>query len=161
MRKLLRRFAALITMSGVALSSVWAENPKERWTVEEQAVIDTVSKGPVGIEDNFDAWADGYAADWSYWRLGAPDIRERDAHMQLVREYIDGGARVVGFEMTPVDVIVHGDAALLRLNAVETIIEADGETNEVRYSSAVFLIKEDGEWRLAASNLFYPPADSE
>lgn len=161
MEKLIRGVVALTAMSGVALSSVWAEDPKERSTVEEQAVIDAVSKGPVGIEDDFDAWADGYAADWSYWRLGAPNIRERDAHIQLVREYIDGGARVVGFEMTPVDVIVHGDAALLRLNAVETIIEAEGGTNEVRYSSAAFLIKEGGEWRLVASNLFYPPADSE
>lgn len=148
-------------MSGVALRGAQAEDAAQRWTVEEQAVIDAVSKGPVGIEDDFDAWADGYSIDWSYWRLGAPDIRERDAHMQRVREYIDSGARVVGFAMTPVDVIVHGDAALLRLNAVETLIEANGETIEVHYSSAAFLIREDGEWRLAASNLYYPPSDDE
>ncbi len=160
MEKLLRAVLVLMAVSGAAMSGAQAEAPRH-WTAEEQAVIDAVSKGPVGIENDFDGWADGYAANWSYWRLGAPEIRERGAHMQLVREYIEGGARVVGFEMTPVDVIVHGDAALLRLNAVETIIEAEGGTRKVQYSSAGFLIKEDGEWRLAASNLYYPPADPE
>lgn len=161
MRKAFCGFAALMALGWGASNSVRAEEGAERWTLEEQAVIAAVSKGPVGIEDDFDAWADGYAADWSYWRLGASDIRERDAHMQLVKEYIDGGARVVGFEMTPVDVIVHGDAALVRLNALETIIEADGQTIDVQYSSAAFLIREGGEWRLASSNLFYPPEDTE
>ncbi|MEM9619076.1 MAG: nuclear transport factor 2 family protein [Pseudomonadota bacterium] len=132
-----------------------------QWTPEEQAVIDAVSNGPIGIEDDFDAWASGFTDTWSYWRIGAAEIRERDAHMRRVKDYIDGGARVVAYEMTPVDVVVRGTAALLRLNATETIEEAGGETVVVQYSSAAFLIKEGGVWRIEASNLFYPPSDDE
>ncbi len=155
--------AMLACAAGPIFSTAMADagGAARQWTSEEQAVIDAVSKGPIGIEDDFDAWAAGFTDSWSYWRVGASEIRERDEHMRLVKDYIDDGARVVAYEMTPVDLIVHGTAALLRLNATETIEEADGETVVVRYSSAAFLIKEDGVWRIEASNLFYPPSDDE
>ena len=153
--------AILVVGAFAIANAAQADDGEKTWTAEEQAVIDAVSKGPVGIDKDFEAWAGGYAADWSFWRLGDAAIRERDVHMKLVKDYIDGGARVTGFDLTPVDVIVHGDAALIRLNAVESIIEADGAERTVRYSSAGFLIREDGVWRLAASNLYFPPAETE
>ncbi len=127
------------------------------WTAEQQAVIDAVSNGPLGIESDFDAWADGYHADWSYWRAGADAVRARAEHMGLVRDYIESGARVESFEMTPIDVIIRNEVALLRYAATETLREADGEVRVVRYASADTLVRDAGGWQVLATNIVYLP----
>jgi ketosteroid isomerase-like protein len=125
------------------------------WTPEQQAVIDAVKQGPVGIESDFDSWADGYADAWTYWRVGDPAVRPRGEHMALVREYIDAGNRPTAFDLEPVDVIVRGDVALLRLIATEELRSAEGEERVVRYASAAMLVNEDGRWKMLATNILY------
>jgi ketosteroid isomerase-like protein len=125
------------------------------WTPEEQAVIDAVRHGPVGIESDFDAWASGYADAWTYWRVGDRATRPRGEHMALVREFIDAGNRPTAFELEPVDVIIRGDVALLRLVATEDLLSADGEQRVVRYASASMLVLEDGRWKTLATNIVY------
>ena len=146
----------LITLSSVA----GAQETAPDWTTEQQAVIDALSSGPVGIgesEKASAAWESGYHPDWTYWRLGTSETRPRDEHMGLVRDYVGAGNRVVGFELEPVDVIVRGDTALVRLNATETIEQADGRTRVARYSSAAMLVREQGRWLLLATNILHLP----
>ena len=125
------------------------------WTPEQQAVIDAVKNGPVGIESDFDKWASGYADDWSYWRIGDRNTRPREQHMVLVREFIDGGNRPTRFELEPIDVIIRGDVALLRLIATEELRNVDGEAQVVRCASAAMLVHEDGGWKMLATNIVY------
>ena len=125
------------------------------WTPEQQTVIDAVKNGPMGIESDFDTWASGYADDWSYWRVGEQDTRPRDEHMMLVKEYVDAGNRPTAFELEPIDVIIRGDVALLRLIATEELRSAEGEERLVRYASAAMLVREDGGWKMLATNIVY------
>lgn len=129
------------------------------WTDEQREVIDALSGGPIGIEEEnvFEQWASGYAPAWTYWRLGTDTTRGREEHMRLVRDYVGEGNHVVGFELEPVDVIVRGDTAIARLNATETIELADGGTRVARYSSVAVLVRERGRWLLLASNLLHLP----
>ena len=126
------------------------------WTPEQQSVIDAVSRGPVGIDSDFDRWADGYGSDWTYWRMGSAETRPRDVHMDLVRGVVEDGNRITAFEMEPVDVVVMGDVAQLRYNAEETIVGPDGTVTVVDYSAVALLVREDGRWLLRTSSLFYP-----
>ena len=128
---------------------------EKSWTSEQQAVIDAAKNGPMGIETDFDAWAGGYADDWTYWRVGEPVTRPRDEHMELVREYIDAGNRPTAFKFEPVDVVVRGDVALLRLIASEELRSAEGAERVVRYASASMLMREEGDWKMLATNIVY------
>ena len=140
----------LVTAGQVSASTEAAE-----WTPEQQAVIDAVSKGPIGIETDFDAWADGYADAWTYWRVGDTEVRPRDRHMSLVREYIDAGNRPTAFDLEPVHVVIRGDVAMLRLIATEILRSAEGETRIVRYASATMLTREGDQWKTLATNIVY------
>ena len=134
---------------------------KKTWTPEQQEIIDIASKGPIDIDTNFEGWEQGYHPEWSFWRVGDDSIRERSVHMALVGGVISEGNRVVDFKLTPVDVMVYGDAALLRYNAVETLENADGEQTQAIFSSAGFYVREDGVWRVRATNIFFPPSETE
>ena len=127
------------------------------WTPEQQEIIDLMQDGPIGLEENFAEWAARYHPDWSYWELGTDNIRPHDEHMDRVRNYIESGARVVEFDLQPVYVAVRGETALIRFKAVEKIVEPGGDTIDVRFSSASVLLKEDEEWKLFATNIYYPP----
>ncbi len=129
------------------------------WTVEEQAIIDAMKTGPVGISANFDRWAAGYSDAWTYWRVGDRATRPKNEHMPLVREFVDAGNRVVSFELEPIDVIVREETALLRLIATETLQNPEGELRMVRYASAAMLAREDGVWKLLATNIVYLDED--
>lgn len=139
--------------------SARAQQATAEWTAEQREVLAALSDGPVGIEDeaSFEAWAGGYHPDWTYWRLGTDTTRPRDEHMQLVRAYVGEGNRVVDFELEPVDVILRGDTAVVRLNATETIDLAEGGTRVARYSSVAVLAREQDRWLLLASNLLHLP----
>jgi len=151
--------AIILLAAGGSVGLSDASDSEPSWSDEQQEVIDAASRGPVGIEEDFDGWAAGYHAEWSYWRLGADSTRPRGEHMGLVRDYLGEGNRVVGFEIEALDVIVRGDVAMLRYNAVETIEEADGAKRVVCFSSASMYEKVDGRWLCLATNIFYPPAE--
>ena len=154
MNESIKRIIVAIAMAAAGLAAeAAAENI--RWSAEQQAVIDAVEKGPMGIEADFDAWAEGYADAWTYWRVGDAEVRPRDEHMALVRDYIDAGNRPTDFELDPVDVIIRGDVALLRIIATEKLESAAGEERVVRYATATMLVREDGEWRNLATNIVY------
>ena len=75
--------------------------------------------------------------------------------MQAVRDYIDGGARVVGYEAEFADVTILDDTAVARFNAVETIIEADRSERIVHYSGTDVLVKEDGQWFIRTATVAF------
>jgi hypothetical protein len=75
--------------------------------------------------------------------------------MALVRDFVDAGNRVTAFDLKPVDVIIRGDVAMLRLIATETFENVEGETNSVRYASATMLTRDDGRWVVLATNIVY------
>lgn len=131
------------------------DQPSHSWSADQQAVIDAARNGPMGIETDFDAWARGYHDDWSYWRVGESNTRARSDHMTLVKDYIDAGNRPIDFQMEPVDVIVRGDAALLRLIATETLESPEGERRVVRYASATMMSRHEGHWQILATNIVY------
>lgn len=126
------------------------------WTPEQEAVIAALSRGPVGIEEDFERWESGFHPDWSFWQMGTVEVRPRDIHMGLVHELIDGGAAVRAFEFTPVDVVVLGDMAMVRANAVETIEHPDGRSQVVRYASMEMLVRVEGRWLVRASSIVFP-----
>lgn len=119
-------------------------------------MIAAASAGPVGIGSDFERWERGFHPDWTYWRLGADAVRPRQEHMDRVRGVVASGTRVTAYVLTPVDVIVRGDVALLRYNAEETLQAADGSERVVRYSSVAMYVNEGGRWQALASSLFYP-----
>jgi len=145
----------LLVLSFVARTVSAADAEVAGFTPQQQAVIDAVKNGPVGIESDFDAWADGYAEDWTYWRVGAKDTRARGEHMRLVRDFVEAGNRVTAFHLDPVDVVIRGDVAMLRFIATETFVDVDGETSAVRYASATLLTREEGRWSVFATNIIY------
>ena len=142
----------LLLMSGID-SIVHAQQTD--WTPEQQAVIDAVKNGPMGIESDFDTWASGYADNWTYWRVGDQDTRPREEHMALVREFIDAGNRPITFKLEPIDVIIWGDVALLRLVATEGLQSPEGEQRDVHYASAAMLKKVGERWQMLATNIVY------
>jgi hypothetical protein len=146
-------------VGALAATQVSGQEPPAAWTAEQLAVIDAASTGPVGIENDFDRWERGYQPAWTYWRLGADEVRDRETHMGLVRDVVAAGNRVLSFELTPVDVIVRGDIAILRYNAVETLETPDGGTQAVRYSSAALYERSDEVWRALATNIMYHPPE--
>ena len=148
------RSLAIVTVC-LGPTLVGAQQPD--WTPEEQEIIDIASKGPVGLEEDFDGWAAGYHREWSYWEIGTESYRPRDEHMRRVREYIESGAKVIDFELDPVYINVRGDMAVLRFNALETIVEPGGETIEVRFSSASIYVRTESTWKVFSTNIFYPP----
>lgn len=131
------------------------------WTAEQQEVLDVMSQGPVGINDNFDGWVKGFDQEWSYWEVGTDSIRPKDIHMERVRSYIGEGNRVTGYQFHPVDVKIFGDIALCRFIAEETITQVNGEELVVRFSSATILRKEADIWKYVANNITYLEPDSE
>lgn len=137
-----------------------AQEASPEWTPEQREVIESMQRGPVGIENDFDGWASGYAPTWTYWRLGDDAIRAREPHMALVRDFLAQGNGVVGFRLFPVDVQLLGDVALVRANAEEDVRDPEGATRTIRYSTFTVLRRLEGAWRIHASNLFYPPEDS-
>jgi ketosteroid isomerase-like protein len=147
--------AVLLMCSGGARDTA-AQTGHDGWSEAQQEVIDAALAGPVGLESDFEGWAGGYSAEWTYWRIGDPEVRDRATHMGLVRGVIEGGNRVVAFEAEPMDVVVRGDVALIRLNAVETLASPEGERRTVRYSTATMYVREYGRWRALATNIFYP-----
>jgi len=150
-----RALLVLLPASGAA------QTAGRQWSAEELLVIEAASTGPVGIENDFDRWSDGYHPSWTYWRMGTDEIRRRDAHMELVRGVLREGNRVTNFELTPVDVIVRGDTALLRYNAEETIVSVGGESQVIRSSAVSLFAKERDRWLVIASSLFYPESQDD
>lgn len=147
------RVAHILILSVLFAAGAAAE-PQE-WTLEQQAVIDAVSNGPLGTETDFDSWANGYSGDWTYWRVGDRTLRPRETHMALVREYIDAGNKPTAFDLEPIDVVIRGNVAMLRLIATETLLGHEGDTRVVRYASATMLTREDGRWKTLATNIVY------
>ncbi|WP_273184511.1 DUF4440 domain-containing protein [Hyphomonas adhaerens] len=79
--------------------------------------------------------------------------------MQLVRDYIEGGARVVSYEAAFADITVLGDTALARFNATESLLEADGSPRTVRYAGTDYLVRVDGTWKVRATTVAFLPED--
>lgn len=148
--------AVLAALLFPAAATAQDEGP---WTPRQTAIIETLSRGPVGIEDDFDRWAAQYDSTWSYWRLGADAFRDRETHMRLVRDFVAAGNVVTGFSFHPVDVRVEGEWAFVRANVEEAYRDPEGEDHVVNYATFSVLRESDEGWRLVSSNLFYgPPA---
>ena len=101
-------------------------SPWGNWSTAQQELIAVASKGPKALNQDFEAWAEGYHPDWSYWHVGQGGVRQRSEHMRLVREFMDTGAQIIDFTFEPLDVIIRGDTGFIRYNAVETIKGGDG-----------------------------------
>lgn len=136
----------------------WADDVD--WAADQQAIIDLLSDGPLGIENDFESWAAEFHPDWTIWFAGRAEVRAKGPHMQAVRDYIDGGARVTGFEAEFIDITVTGDTAVARFNATESLQEADGSARTSRFASMDYLIREDGVWTIRATTLTFLPDDT-
>ena len=63
---------------------------------EGSAILAIMSRGPVGIENDFEAWERNFHPDWTVWFSGQDGVRARGPHMDSVREYMARGAAVIG-----------------------------------------------------------------
>jgi ketosteroid isomerase-like protein len=148
--------AALFVLGAASLPALASE---QDWSADQQAIANLLSNGPMGIETDFEAWASEYHDDWTVWFAGQAEPRAKDPHMQLVRDYIDGGARVVSYEAEFADIAVLGDTALARFNATESLMEADGSPRTVRYAGTDYLVRVDGAWKVRATTVAFLPED--
>lgn len=146
--------AALFALCAMSLPALASE---QDWSADQQAIADLLSNGPMGIETDFEAWASEYHDDWTVWFADQAEPRAKGPHMQMVRDYIDGGARVVSYEAEFADIAVLGDTALARFNATESLIEADGTPRTVRYASTDYLVRVDGAWKVRATTVAFLP----
>lgn len=151
-----------IRRAGFALAALMVLCPAvpaaadEAWSADQQAVIDVLKDGPLGIDQDFESWESKFHPDWTVWFANQPEDRAKAPHMQTVRDYIGGGAVVTGYVFEPVDVLVGADYAHVRFNATETIREADGSIRVVKYGGTDLLVQEDGEWRIRATTVSFP-----
>lgn len=157
----LHRDIALTVLALVAASASVAQEPLSGTDTETDrlAIIRLLENGPMGIETDFEAWSAEYHPDWTVWFAGQPEARAKAEHMALVRDYIDGGARVLSYEADFVHIEVRGHTALARFNTTETLREADGSTRVARFASSDMLLKEDGEWRVLTTSIAFLPED--
>jgi ketosteroid isomerase-like protein len=151
--------AALSTAFAFCAASLPAFASEQDWSADQQAIADLLSNGPVGIETDFEAWASEYHEDWTVWFAGQAEARAKVPHMKLVRDYIEGGARVVSYEAEFADITVLGDTALARFNATESLMEADGSPRTVRYAGTDYLVRVDGVWKVRATTVAFLPED--
>ena len=147
------RISACLCVLALIATPALADAPD--WTPGQQAVIDVIAGGPVGIETDFTSWEDKYHPDWTVWFVGKDSVREKLPHMQAVRDYMSGGARVIGYEAEFADVALLGNTAVARFNAVETIIEADGSERIVHYSGTDVLVKENDQWLIRTATVAF------
>lgn len=146
--------AVLLVVPGAA-----SAQEERAWSPEQTAIIEMLSRGPMGIEDDFEGWAAGYDSTWSYWRMGAESSRDRETHMGLVRDFVAAGNVVTAFRFRPVEVRVEGEWAFVRANVEEAYRDPEGGDHVVHYSTFSVLRRGEVDWRLMSSNLFYgPPA---
>lgn len=130
------------------------------WTPDQQAIIDLLKDGPVGIETNFDAWEDEFHEDWTVWFVGQDKARTKAPHMEAVRDYVlVRGARVVSYEAYFSDIVVNGDTALARFNAVETLTQPDGSPRVVKYASTDYLVRDGNHWKIRTTTIAHLPDD--
>ena len=156
-----RSFRTLTTLLvftlGLATPAHAEMEPQHAWTPAEQEIIAVLENGPMGIETDFDAWADEFHDDWTVWFAGQPAPRAKADHMPMVRDYIESGARVASFTAEFTDIEILGEMALARLNATEELINPDGGTRIVRYASTELLEREEGMWKVRASTVAFLP----
>ena len=152
-----RKLLAVALLSSALPSLATASD----WSMEQQEIVDLLSNGPLGIETDFAAWEDEFHPDWTVWFTGQAEVRAKTPHMQAVRAYIEGGAKVVSFEAEFADVTIIGDTALARFNATESLQNADGSARIVRFSSTDYLVRVDGDWKVKATTVAFLPDEVE
>ncbi|WP_375210514.1 nuclear transport factor 2 family protein [Hyphomonas jannaschiana] len=156
----MKRFLQIAGLSAtLTLATLPALASEQDWSADQQAIADLLSNGPMGIETDFEAWASEYHDDWTVWFAGQAEPRAKAPHMQLVRDYIDGGASVVSYEAEFADITVLGDTALARFNATESLMEADGSPRTVRYAGTDYLVRVEGTWKVRATTVAFLPDD--
>ena len=149
--------ALLVFMLGLGAPAQAEIEPHPNWTPAEQEIIAVLENGPMGIETDFDAWANEFHDDWTVWFAGQPAPRAKADHMPMVREYIESGARVASFTAEFTDIEILGEMALARLNATEELVNPDGSTRIVRYASTELLERQEGAWKVRASTVAFLP----
>lgn len=127
------------------------------WAQGDRAqILSIMERGPVGIGQDFEAWARHFHPDWSVWFAGQDAPRARTGHMQAVRDYVASGAEVVDYEFDLVRLTLRGDTAFIDYNAIERIAQGDGSLRVVHYSGSDVLVREDGRWLIYSSSLSFP-----
>ena len=125
-----------------------------------KSIVNLLKDGPVGIETDFDAWEDEFHEDWTVWFVGQDKARAKAPHMEAVRDYVlVRGAKVVSYEAYFSDIVVNGDTALVRFNAVETLTQPDGSPRVVKYASTDYLVRENDQWKIRTTTIAHLPDD--
>lgn len=157
-RSICMRIAAGVAVA--ALMIVGAEaNDENHWTPEQQEIIALLENGPMGIETDFEAWENEFHDDWTVWFVGQPEASAKPGHMKRVRAYIGGGAKVISYTAQFADIVINGDTALARFNAIEKLENADGSPRTVRYASTDYLVRVDGEWKIRTTTVAHLPEE--
>jgi hypothetical protein len=148
------RLLAMIALASPAFAC--AESARS-WTQDQQSVIDLLKDGPMGIETDFEAWESEFHNDWTVWFAGKPEAKSKVPHMAGVRDYIGRGAKVVSYTAEFADVVIHGDTALARFNAIESLINPDGTPRVVHYASTDLLVRAGKSWKILATTVAFLP----
>ena len=137
----------------VAICSSVPATAQEGWTPEQRAVW-------MAIEAQHEAWhnrdADGWLAerhaDCAAWGdgLDVPVVG-----LKQLKKRVDFGftAREILFsDITPAVNSVYGDAAVVMYHGIAATKEPDGSRITIQGGNTMFLIREDGKWRIIGSH---------
>lgn len=123
---------------------------------DEDAILSMLREGALNIGRDTARWEANFHPDWTVWFAGNDTQREREPHMQAVRDYVARGAVVEQFELQPVSLDVFGDQALIRYHAIEHVRDPENGLRVIHYAATALLLKEDGRWLIRASSLSFP-----
>ena len=143
-----------ISLLGIIGIKAWANDTSaQKWSAEQQEIISILENGPMGIETDFEAWEDEFHLDWTVWFPGQTSARAKKPHMDDVRNYIERGAKIISYEADFADIIVFGETAVARFNAIETIKEPDSKIRIVYYGSTDYLIRVGDTWKIRSTTV--------
>lgn len=145
--------AVTAPVAAITLSQEPEAQAPEPQTDERAAILSILSRGPVGIETDFEAWERNFHPDWTVWFSGQAGVRARGPHMASVRDYIAGGAAVISYDFELDALVVSDETALARFHAIETIREAGGNERRVAYAGTDYLVHEGGRWLIRTSSV--------
>ena len=126
---------------------------QEAWTPDQKAVWKViVAQHEAWHNRNADGWLAERHADCAAWGdgLDVPVVG-----LKQLKKRVDFGftAREILFsDITPAVNRVYGDAAVVMYHGVAATKEPDGSRSTIQGGNTVFLIREDGKWRIVGSH---------
>lgn len=137
---------AVLAYAGVVRAAQMSDEARSVWSVVEQSWPDETAENG--------KWpADYVHADVVSWDKTWPSPRRKDSLAKWVRFEADS-SKTLGYEIFPVEVVVHGDTAVALYNAVVVMENAEGKRQRRAQGLMETLVRDGGSWKFLALTSF-------